>query len=301
MKRTAAVTNIQRFSIDDGPGIRTTVFFKGCPLNCLWCHNPECISAKPQLQYFDNLCCKCGNCVNHCAQGVHTMKDSKHIIDFKRCSACRDCISSCPGGALRVIPYYLTAEQLEREILKDLDFFTCSGGGITFSGGEPTLQATFLSELMANLKKKNIHLAVDTCGYADSSQFQQIFPYTDLFLYDIKALDPVLHHRLTGLDNGIILDNLSLINSRNIPVWIRIPLIKGLNDDLDLLSNTAKFLAQFEVVKKVELLKYHSMGVAKYSSIGISPQKHSFLPPEDNSILKILGFFEKAQIPVAYR
>ena len=205
------VFNIQRFSIYDGPGIRTAVFFAGCNLKCLWCHNPESIPNRQQLQYNADLCIFCGKCAALCENDAHRFIDidtKPHTIDRSKCAACMKCVSECYAEALAPVYRELDVVQLEKSIMTDEPYFKQSGGGVTFTGGEPMLQLEFLLEILKRCKDRDIHTAVDTAGAVDFTSFEKILPYCDLFLYDIKAASSELHTKLTGVPNSQILDNL---------------------------------------------------------------------------------------------
>ncbi len=297
----AIVCNIQRFSLDDGPGIRTTVFLKGCPLECLWCHNPECIAPVPQLEYLANRCRQCGACVQACPRKLHALQDGAHTADLQKCIACGACVETCIYDALVMTGKPYALEELEAALLKDQAFYTQSGGGVTFSGGEPLLHAGYLEMLMPRLKKQGISVAVDTCGYVDQSAIRAVSPYTDLFLYDIKAMDRELHQKLTGRFNDRIVDNLRFLCTLGIPVWIRIPLIRGENDSMEDLTRTAQVLSSCDNIRMVELLPYHKYGVAKYDALGIPYYGNDFEAPEKEQMEQIAELFQKQNLPVSIR
>lgn len=261
------VFNIQRFSVHDGPGIRTTVFLKGCPLSCRWCANPESQSPKPQLMVRDLKCHACGACAAVCPQKAIRFDDGgKRYIDWQRCNQCLDCVHVCLFGALTAVGTQMTSEEVIEEVAKDRAFYRNSGGGVTFSGGEPLGQPDFLREVMATLKTDGFHISLDTTGFASSTTLEQILPLTDLVLLDIKHLDPLQHVKLTGVENHIILENARRITGR-VQTWFRMPLMAGINDDTNHVLRVVA-LAKDLGVKKISLLPYHDGGIAKWPQIG---------------------------------
>ena len=261
----ATIFNLKRLAVHDGPGIRTTLFFKGCPLRCRWCHNPESISPRPELGVFQHKCVKCGRCRNVC--DCHQITDAGHRIDRSRCTACGKCVTACLPDALVHYGRIVTLQDVFPELMEDLPFYETSGGGVTLSGGEPLLQADFCAELLKMLKQEGIHCAVYTCGADPRHAFEKVLPYTDLFLYDFKHPDSAVHRDLTGLGNELILDNLKYLGRLNRPVEIRVPLIPGLNTDDDALKRTADFLAGIPSVTAVRLLEYHDLSRSKYQAV----------------------------------
>lgn len=241
------IFNIQHFSLHDGPGIRTTVFFKGCPLRCIWCHNPESFKPEQQVVFDENKCLKCGSC-----------KDVRNEAAAEK----------CPSGAMEVIGKNLSVEDLMKEILKDKDYFETSGGGVTFSGGEPLMQPEFLQAVLKKCKKLGIHTAVDTCGYADRENFELIGDLTDLYLFDIKLINDELHKKYTGVSNSRILENLKFISESGKRIFIRIPLVPGITDTDDNISGIREFLRSIKF-EQVNLLSYHGLAKNKYIKLGL--------------------------------
>lgn len=281
--KTPLISNIQRFSLDDGPGIRTTVFFKGCNLRCDWCHNPECISAGKSLQFLARSCTGRGTCVRVCRNGVHHIDDSgKHTIERKKCTACGECEYHCPASAITIIGGTYTPEELLTELLKDKAFFETSGGGVTFSGGEPLLHPDYLRTVAEAAKGEGLHIAVDTAGNVPYQNFERILPYADLFLYDMKFFNPEKHRRAAGADNTRVKENvqrlsLSYAVSDNTPedpagqttpqkragIIVRTAVIKGYNDDLEEIKDMADFLSGLPSLEHIELLPFHTYGIGK--------------------------------------
>lgn len=272
---TAMIFDIQRSSFVDGPGIRTTVFFKGCNLKCAWCHNPESQIFKPQMMFYKDKCIGCGKCAEICEN-----KD--------KCILCGKCAVYCPVDARRVCGKEYTVEEVFKEIVKDKSFYETSGGGVTFSGGECMLQIDFLSEILKKCKENGIHTAVDTAGHVPFESFEKILPYTDLFLYDIKVFDKEKHKIYVGVDNSLILENVKKLLSHGAKLWIRTPIIVGVNDSKEEIQNIKNFVRQYGEPEKFELLPYHEMGESKYGAIDKEFKKFTAPSKEQMGILNNL-------------
>jgi pyruvate formate lyase activating enzyme len=267
----AIIVNIQRFSLHDGPGIRTLVFFKGCPLNCRWCANPECISPAPQLGFSKLLCNRCGNCFSACPPGaILAGREGLPEIDRERCTVCGRCVEVCPEKALTIYGREVALEELFEEVCRDRSFYRHSGGGVTVSGGEATLQADYVTALFKLCREAGIETAVETCGCVNPVKFRKVLELTDFVLYDLKLLDDRRHRELTGRSNAPILRNARLVVDRGVPVQFRMPLVPGLNDDPENIKATAGFLQRLnaDACRSIELIPYHRLGVGKYEAIG---------------------------------
>lgn len=244
------ITDIQRMSTEDGPGIRTTVFFKGCSLQCAWCHNPESISAKPQIHWIGNRCIGCKTCLEVCPQSALAFSQAGNRIDRRLCTGCGLCAQECPAAALELLGRHWTLQELIAELIKDRTYFEKSGGGITLGGGEPTLQAAFCRHLLKGLKERSIHTALDTCGMCTQSTLAGLLPYTDLLLYDIKEINPQKHQHFTGSSNEKILENLVYVRqwmqSSSSPkeLWIRTPVIPGATATEENINGIGRLLAR---------------------------------------------------------
>lgn len=286
------IANIIRFATQDGPGIRTTVFLKGCPLTCVWCHNPETISPAPELGYIARRCIGCGECARVCPQGAHTIADGHHSFDRDLCVACGACVEACLGNALTLYGRKMTAAEVLATVLEDRTFYEQSGGGMTLSGGEPLLQADFCAELLAMAKREGLHTAVDTCGMVPWEAFKAVLPVTNLFLFDLKQMDPELHRRYTGSDNAQILANLRRLSEAGAAIEIRIPLIPGVNDDERFLRAAGELLRGLEGIRAVRLLPFNALSHSKYEAIGREDTMPDASPPSDEALARARAVLE---------
>ncbi len=262
----AIVTDIKRFAVHDGDGIRTTVFFKGCNLCCQWCHNPETISGAKQLAFYAHKCTLCGACASLCLN--HVIAGGERRIDAESCLFCGKCTEVCSQDALKIFGTEMDAEAILDILLEDKAFYETSGGGVTFSGGECMLQIDFLAELLPKCKENGLHTAIDTAGNVPWAYFEKILPWTDAFLYDIKMLDAQKHRLFTGADNSRILENLVRLSESGATVWVRIPVVGGVNATEQDMRAIADFLQPLRIAK-IELLPYHSLYAGKGAAICI--------------------------------
>lgn len=264
------VFDIQKFSVHDGPGIRTTVFLKGCNIRCQWCHNPESFSKKPQLSYENGNCIQCRACENVCPQGVHTFVQNEHLVDFSKCSACGVCAENCMFQALKIFGKEMTSEQVLQEILKDKKYYQTSGGGVTVSGGEPSVQYEFLLEILQKCKDNGIHTCIETNGIMEQDKCRNLSRYTDLFLLDYKATGEELHKALTRAGNKKMLENLEMLDLLGKEVILRCPVIPGLNDKKEHFEAIKHLKEKHRNITKVEIMAYHSLGKFKWDSLGLA-------------------------------
>lgn len=270
------VLHLQRLSTEDGPGIRTTVFFKGCPLACAWCHNPEAISPRVQTQWYAERCLGCRTCVGTCPNHCLDLAEQGMIIDRDRCEGCGECARACPAGALEALGRLVPADELLAEVIKDRAYYAASNGGVTLSGGEPTMQPEFAEDVLRGLRAAGIHTALDTCGLCTPATLEQLLPHADLVLFDLKLLESAAHQRWTGAPNARILDNLRLVaGSRNggrapIEIWIRTPLIPGATDGEENLGAIGRYLAAHLQgrVARWELCAFNNLCRDQYRRLG---------------------------------
>jgi pyruvate formate lyase activating enzyme len=292
------VTNIQGYSIHDGPGIRTIVFFKGCSLACQWCSNPECISSKLEIGWFKSLCTRCGKCLKACPSGALEGKQGDlPALDRERCSGCGECVSVCCYKALVQYGKAMSVDEVYDIVKRDAMFYEASGGGITASGGEALLQPQFVSDLFIKCRDAGIHTCIETSGQATESSLRQVLRYTDLVLYDLKHLNSQQHHRYTGQPNDLILANARVAAESGVEVLFRMPLIPGINDDLPNIRETAAFLKGLvKSAHRIELMPYHRLGKGKYESLSRSYCLAELPSPEPDRAERVKKAFEDFRI-----
>ncbi len=263
------IFNIERFAIDDGPGIRTLVFFKGCNLHCSWCQNPESQRSGIEILFNENKCAACGKCIEICPQGaVYLDKEYGYLTDYNKCTGCGICARECYYSAREIAGHYYSVDEIMAEIVKDIHFFEESGGGVTFSGGEPLIQAGFLRKVLIECRNHSIHTAVETAGYTSWSKFKSVIDYLDLVFIDFKHYDSDIHLKETGVPNDLIMDNISRLNETDIDVIVRIPVIPGVNFDEETLKKMFLKLSGYKNIMHIELLPFHVLGKGKYRGLG---------------------------------
>jgi pyruvate formate lyase activating enzyme len=289
------VFDIQRYSIHDGPGIRTVVFLKGCPLKCLWCCNPESQLASPQLGFIQSKCIGCLECVKACPnKAIRFDKKKGFIVDNELCDLCGKCADACYPGARIIIGKKMSVDEVISEVIKDKSFYNRSNGGITLSGGEVLLQWGFAKEILKRCKELKIHTAIETSGYGKWEYFNQVLEYTDLVLYDLKHMNSIEHKKLTGVDNRLILENARKVSKQVREMIIRVPLIPGINDSKDNIVNLVKFVSTLEKVTEIDILPYHKLGVSKYNQIGQTYKLININPPTEQEINEIVEIIQGA-------
>lgn len=298
------IFNVQKYNIHDGPGIRTLVFFKGCPLRCLWCSNPEGLSGKYEIMYNRENCTDCGNCVDVCPVGIHKFSnDGKHYVDRNiECIGCGKCEDACNDFAITVSGKGKTVDELVKIIEEDKMFYYTSGGGVTLGGGEVLKQAKFATALLKKCKEKRINTAIETSGYARKEEVLELAKYVDLFLFDIKHMNSQRHYELTGVYNEVILENLKEIIMKGYDVKIRMPMLKGINDSRDEINQVIEFLMPYKDYgnfKGIELLPYHKMGVNKYEQLNMDYKikEDPSLTAEELNTIK--GWVKEYDFPVS--
>jgi pyruvate formate lyase activating enzyme len=282
MELRGRIFNIQYFCVHDGPGIRTTVFFKGCPLRCLWCHNPEGIHRRNYLSYSGQKCLHCGACAKVCP-GVHKIVDGKHVVDRTACTGRGLCVAACPTKALDTVGREVTVQEVFTEVMKERRYSEGSEGGVTISGGEPGMQGEFLLALVRAIKETKVHVALETSGICDYRVYESLLPYVDLFLYDCKETDPVLHKKFTAVDNKPILDTLRKLYAAHANILLRCPVVKGLNAREEHFKALAALSKEMPDLIGVELLPYHKLGASKVERMGLEPQEEFEQVPREES------------------
>ncbi len=294
------IFDIKRYSINDGPGIRTTVFFKGCPLHCRWCHNPEGQSKNPEVIVRASRCLKdCSECLGICPEGTLSKRGAVLALDRARCTVCGECAEICPTQAIEIVGRRLSAVELVQELEKDRIFFEESGGGVTFSGGEPFSQPEFLAEVLALCRSMGIHAAVDTCGLAAPDVLARSAAVVDLFLFDLKTMDEQKHLAFTGESNLLILENLRRLAAQGKKIVVRIPVVSGINDDPINIRDTAAFLHTLDGVSEISLLPYHRLGREKSRGINKEDSSFEFSPPTEENLEKIRADLESSGFRVS--
>ena len=293
------IFNIQKFSVNDGPGIRTTVFMKGCPLRCLWCHNPESNSVKQELFYDPRKCISCRACMAVCDNGCHIFDEAEHTFIREGCTACGKCASVCMAGALEAVGDEKTVEEVIAEVMKDEVFYENSGGGMTLSGGEPMMQFDFTYELLKAAKEKGLHTCIETCGYAKEEQYRKIADLVDIFLFDYKETDPVKHKEYTGSDNRLIINNLKMLDDMGCNIILRCPIIPTLNDRDDHLSGIADMANILKNVLEINIEPYHPLGSGKSDMLGKEYALKELTFPEEATVQEWIDkIAEKTKVTV---
>jgi len=292
------VFDIKRYSIHDGPGIRTTVFLKGCPLGCSWCHNPESQAPRPEVMVRDSRCIHCGACVAACPQGAIRLEGEQSTTDRDRCTLCGSCVQACYAEAREIVGREMELPEVLAAVERDLAFYEESGGGVTFSGGEPLAQPSFLLGLLRACSERGIHTVVDTCGFSTWAVLDGIREWVDLFLYDLKVMDGDRHSQLTGVSNELILSNLKALSTAGHPLVVRVPLIPGVNDDSANVRAIGEFVAALPRRYPVELLPYHRTAVDKYRRLNRAYALGEIEPPSRDQLVGAASILQRLGLEV---
>ncbi len=293
LKNKGIVINIQKYSLHDGEGIRTLVFLKGCPLSCLWCANPESQNKHKEIALYPINCIKCDECINICKLGAISTNDETGLIEIDRslCDGCGECAESCYSGGIKLIGECMTVDEVFSHIKKDMTFYKKSNGGVTLSGGEPTVQSEFCREILKKCKGHGISTALETCGYVNWETLKDILQYVDVVLYDLKVMDEKLHIKYTGVSNVLIKENAQKIVELGKEIIIRYPMIPGYNTSEYNIKNMGEFARGLNI-KRVDILPYHKLGVSKYSAIGKLYRISDIEPPTEDEIEKAKAILE---------
>lgn len=296
------VFDIKKFSLHDGPGIRTTVFLKGCGLRCWWCHNPESQRPQPELLLNPERCIACGACAADCPEGAITVTTGSEYIevmtDRKRCACCGTCVEGCYADARTIVGRAMTVADVLAEILRDQPFYDQSAGGVTVSGGEPLLQPVFLEALLAACQTSGLHTTVDTCGHIPTAALDRVRPYVNLFLYDLKIMDEARHRQYTGATNTLLLHNLRHLAEHGHRIIVRVPIIPGITDDTANLEAIAAFLKPLNTIERIDILAYHRIGGDKYTRLGRTNPMPPTEPPTATSMAAVERILARTQVSV---
>ena len=281
------VLEITRMTVHNGPGIRTLVSFKGCPLRCVWCSTPESQNETQEIAFYSDRCILCGDCITVCPKKALTTGESSIILNKELCNDCGACAKVCYSQALKMLGREYTVSELMKEVMKDAIMYKHSGGGVTLSGGEPFFRNEFLLDLLKELNRNGVSVGIDTCGFTSRKNIEAVLPYIDYFLWDVKHMDDAIHQKLTGVSNHLILDNLRFVSENRIPVYIRIPLIPGCNDSNENLCAVCKFAQTLPLLAEIDLLPLHHLGSARYHALAREYPIES-LPLYDETVLNDL-------------
>jgi pyruvate formate lyase activating enzyme len=291
------VTNVQRFSIHDGPGIRTTVFLKGCPLSCFWCHNPEDRRTQQEVQWFPDRCIGCAACLEACPQDAQGLNEGVRVYRRERCDACGNCVAVCYADALLLSGRWWEPEELVDLLLRDREFYDQSGGGVTLSGGEPVLQHTFGLRVLELCRAAGLRTAIETAAYCSWEHLAGLLPWLDLVMLDVKHMDDAAHRAATGVPNRLILENARRLAESGVPLIIRTPVVPGVNDTPEAIGAVAEFIHNFPNLRYYELMPFHRMAGGKYRSLGLDYPAADLLPPSAERLQALAERARAAGLP----
>ena len=293
------VFDVKRFAVHDGPGIRTTVFLKGCSLRCVWCHNPEAIDHTPEIMTRPERCIRCGTCLDVCPNGAHqVVVTGEHVYQRELCTRCGRCVEACYAGALEMVGKRVSVADVMAVLREDSAFYESSGGGVTLSGGEPLVQSDFIAALLRTCKAEGFHTAIDTCGHVAWRIFRKVLPYVDLVLCDLKHISPQRHRQYTGASNRLILNNLRRLSDKGIPVEIRMLIVPTINDSRGFIERSARFLASLDNITVVRLLPYHCLAGSKYRNLGRENTLPEIPLSDASPIQQIASWIEEYELNV---
>ncbi|MFH0991470.1 MAG: glycyl-radical enzyme activating protein [bacterium] len=311
---TDVIFHIQRFSLHDGPGIRTSVFLKGCPMRCLWCHNPEGQNSQPEIRYFPDRCIACGNCAAACPYHAHEMTDGNHVFLRERCEVDLSCVETCYSQAIQLNGRCMTIEEVMEEIVRDQAFYNASGGGVTLTGGEPAMKGDFIRTLLQLCKERGIHTAIETCGEYPWAALEELLPFIDLLMMDIKQIDASKHQMITGKSNRRILSNARRLASTNKPIIFRTPVVPTVNDSEEDIRKIASFIQELIEGRKknvipqngnntiqYELLAFHKLAADKYLSLGLTDLASAIEPPTKEKMTELVRIVQQYGIEARFR
>jgi len=287
------VFDIKRFAVHDGPGIRTTVFLKGCSLRCFWCQNPEGLNYKQEIMFYPERCIACGNCVSICPQNAHLIRNGMHIYFRDRCAECMKCVETCYAGALQVAGKWMTVDEVMKVVLIDKKFYEVSNGGVTLSGGDPVIQHDFSYVLLKRCKSEGLHTAIETAANCRWEIIEKLLEFTDLVMMDIKHMDPEVHRRVTGVTNRLILNNAERLAETGKPLIIRVPIVPTVNDAPEQIEAIAKFVHSFKNLEYLELLPFHRLGEGKYKALGLEYQASHLKTPSREKMRRLAEHAKK--------
>ena len=299
MRERGIIFNVERYCLHDGPGVRTVVFLKGCPLRCFWCQNPEGLNRKREIQFIVRNCIMCRTCASVCPTNAHQFVEDRHIFLRERCIDCGRCVESCPAGALQYTGREVSVEGVVEEVLQDKDYYDLSKGGVTLSGGEPLMQPEFSKAVLEGCKLMSIHTAIETSLFAPWESVEMVLPYVDLIMFDIKHIESSVHKRVTGVSNELILENArKLLFEAKVPLIVRTPIVPTVNDSSEVVVKIAEFIRGSSNLEYYELLPFHKLGQSKYQNLGLEYPAKDLERPSKEKMLELARAAEGVGVKV---